>query len=369
MSILHVAKLAGVSVATVSRVINRVPNVSAETAKQVRAAMKELAYVPAEVRPGPKPGSRRTPRAHARAATIAVLTVGQPARDWLTLPLMAAAFAEITTASKERHLRLLVDEMQDADQVSALIQRREVDGAIVFRSSRLGRRGFDALLGHPVPLVWLFGAIERPVPIDHVTTDNIGVGHVAQDYLGSCGGEEVAFVTDVPEWPLMRIRGQSFCNAARDSGHRSTSYVVGTDPTTIESYGPRVVSAPTLEALVEKIATASPRPTGIFSARDRLTIQLYPLLQRRGLVPGRDVTVVSCDNQESLLSMLVPRPASVDLRPEAMGRLALSRLLHRLDHPDEVPLQIQVLPGLGKCGDPGYPAGRDGNGQNVQHPS
>jgi DNA-binding LacI/PurR family transcriptional regulator len=381
MSILHVAKLAGVSVATVSRVINRVPNVSVETAKQVRAAMKELAYVPAEIRPGPKPGSRRTPRARTRTATVAVLTVGQPARDWLTLPLMAAAFAEITTASKERHLRLLIDEMQDPEQVSALIQRREIDGAIVFRSSRLGRRGFDALLGHPVPLVWLFGAIERPVPIDHVTTDNIAVGHVAQEYLGSCGCSEVAFVTDVPEWPLMRIRGQSFANAARDSGRRSTSFVVGSDPTTVESYGPRVQSAGTLEELVEKLATSSPRPTGIFSARDRLTLQLYPLLQRRGLIPGKDVTVVSCDNQESLLSMLSPRPASVDLRPEAMGRLALSRLMHRMEHPEDVPIQIQVLPDLGRCGDPGYP-GKDGDGkagrvtseasegrQNVQHPT
>src|SRR5688572_8587945 len=174
MSISKVALKAGVSVATVSRVINRVPSVSPETAKQVRAAMKELSYVPAEIRPGPKPGSRRAPRLRSRAGTIAVLTVGQASRDWLTLPLMATAFAEITTAAKERHLRLLVDEMQDADQVSALIQRGEVDGAIVFRSSRLGRRGFDTLLAHQVPLVWLLGAIERPVPIDHVTTDNIG---------------------------------------------------------------------------------------------------------------------------------------------------------------------------------------------------
>jgi LacI family transcriptional regulator len=349
MSILDVAKRAGVSVATVSRVINRVPSVSAQTAKQVRAAMKELSYVPSEIRPGPKPGSRRTPRHRPRAGTIAVLTVGQPARDWLTLPLMAAAFAQITTESKERHLRLLIDETQDPEQVSALIARKEIDGAIVFRSSRLGRRGFDALLSHQVPLVWLFGAIERPVPIDHVTTDNIAVGHLAQEYLGSCDCEELAFVTDVPEWPLMRMRGQSFANAARDCGRRSTSYVIGSTPAVVESYGPRVVSAATLEELVERIATSNPRPTGIFTARDRLTLQLFPLLQRRGLMPGRDVAVVSCDNQESLLSLLTPRPASVDLRPEELGRLALARLMHRLDHPDDAPLQILVSPRIGTC--------------------
>jgi LacI family transcriptional regulator len=360
MSILEVAKRAGVSVATVSRVINRVPSVSPQTAKQVRAAMKELAYVPAEIRPGPKPGSRRTPRHQARAGTIAVLTVGQPARDWLTLPLMAAAFAQITTESKERHLRLLIDETQDPEQVSALIARKEIDGAIVFRSSRLGRRGFDALLSHQVPLVWLFGAIERPTPIDHVTTDNIAVGHLAQEYLASSGCEELAFVTDAPEWTLMRLRGQSFANAARDGGLRSTSYVIGGSPAVVESYGPRVQSAATLDELVERIATSKPRPTGIFTARDRLTLQLYPLLQRRGLVPGRDVTVVSCDNQESLLSVLSPRPASVELRPEELGRLALARLMYRLEHPDDPPLQILVSPGLGTCESPAA-AGRGGS--------
>src|SRR6185503_13046369 len=125
MSISKVAQRAGVSVATVSRVINRLPSVSPQTAKQVRMAMKELAYVPAEIRPGPKPGSRRTPRLRTKVGTIAVLTVGQASRDWLTLPLMATAFAEITTEAKERHLRLLVDEMPDPEQVSALIQRRE----------------------------------------------------------------------------------------------------------------------------------------------------------------------------------------------------------------------------------------------------
>src|SRR5437879_3909205 len=59
MSIVAVAKRAGVSVATVSRVLNNLDNVRAETVKQVRAAMRELGYKPPQVRRGPKRGSRR----------------------------------------------------------------------------------------------------------------------------------------------------------------------------------------------------------------------------------------------------------------------------------------------------------------------
>ena len=58
MSISKVAKLAGVSSSTVSRVINNHPRVAPETAQSVREAMQTLGYTPSETRPGPKPQSR-----------------------------------------------------------------------------------------------------------------------------------------------------------------------------------------------------------------------------------------------------------------------------------------------------------------------
>jgi len=105
--------------------------------------------------------------------------------------------------------------------------------------------------------------------------------------------------------------------------------------------------ATTLEELIDKLASRSPRPTGLFSATDRLTLKLYPMLESRGLFPGRDINVVSCDNQEAMLSFLRPRPASVDLRPDTIGQLAVARLIHRLQFPEEAALQIQVPPALG----------------------
>ena len=349
MSIIRVAKRAGVSVATVSRVINRFPGVRPQTVKQVREAMKELLYVPAAVRPGPKPGSRRPTRLRTRLGTIAVLTVGQAWRDWLTLPVFAQVFAGIAAAAKSRHMKLLVDEMPDPHQVSPLISGGQVDGAIVFWSSRLGRGDFDSLHQHPVPLVRVMGPAEGPAVIDQVTTDNIAVGHLAHQHLAECGCREMAFVAEFPAWPLMRMRGQGFANAARDAGPGLTSYVVSQNPAVIENYGPRVQAAATLEELVTRMASSAAIPRGIFSGTDLLTLKLYPLLQSRGLIPGRDVTIVSCDNQHSLLSMLAPRPVSIDLRPEEIGPLAVARLVHRLEHPDEPALEIQVPPLVGPC--------------------
>jgi DNA-binding LacI/PurR family transcriptional regulator len=82
------------------------------------------------------------------------------------------------------------------------------------------------------------------------------------------------------------------------------------------------------------------------------------LLESRGLFPGKDISVVSCDNQEAMLSLVRPRPASVDLRPETIGQLAVARLIHRLQFPEEAALQIQVPPALGVGTD--TPMTRDG---------
>ena len=58
MPISEVAKLAGVSSSTVSRVINNHPSVAPETVTSVRNAMQQLGYAPSERRPGPKPSFR-----------------------------------------------------------------------------------------------------------------------------------------------------------------------------------------------------------------------------------------------------------------------------------------------------------------------
>src|SRR5437762_251429 len=72
MSISKVAKLAGVSSSTVSRVINNHPRVAPDTAQSVRKAMQTLGYTPSERRPGPKPANR----ARSASTDVAFLVLG-----------------------------------------------------------------------------------------------------------------------------------------------------------------------------------------------------------------------------------------------------------------------------------------------------
>lgn len=342
MSIVAVAKRAGVSVATVSRVLNNLDSVRAETASQVRAAMKEIGYKPPRVKRGPKRGSRRAIRSAFSKRQLAVLTVGA-FQHWLGLPVMASVVAGVMRAAKEQDVRAILDEMPDPQTPSQIIERREVDAAIVFFMSGLDPEILTRLNGI-VPLVWVMGSEDAHADVDHVTADNCGVGQEAYRYLDDLGCRRLAFITDNPKWPFIRLRAQGFANAAGDDGKEIQHFVLGADTPQAHTYGHQLVQRDSLEALVQAIAETRPRPDGLFVATDLLLTQVFPLLQKYRVAPEQDLRIVSCDNEEQRLSVLHPRPASIHIRGEFIGRCAVRQLVYRLAHPEEPPTRMLIAP-------------------------
>jgi LacI family transcriptional regulator len=348
MSITEVANHAGVSTATVSRVLNNLPGVRAETARQVRASAEALKYVPPQLRRGGRSGGVQTSRLRRRSNSIAILTLGQ-SRDWLQLPVMAAAVAGISRGAKELGLKLMLDEMVDIDNPLPPAAGRQVDGAIVFVASRMDREKSVAaltLIGQLMPTVWVMGGGIGRSDIDHVSPDNYAIGNLAMEYLKKHGRRDVAFLTPLPRWPVMRARGQAFASAAHDAGARCSCYVLSDNSSDGEIFGRRCVVAADLSTLIERMAAASPRPTGLFISNDATTVQAYPLLNRHGLRPGDDVLIVSCDNEQIRLSGLSPKPASIDIGAEEAGWRAVHRLASRFKNPSEPPVMISVAPQL-----------------------
>ena len=93
-------------------------------------------------------------------------------------------------------------------------------------------------------------------------------------------------------------------------------------------------------------AAASPRPDGLFIANDATTALVHPMLLRRGIVPGKDILLVSCDNEQVRLGGLVPRPLSIDIGSAEVGAVAVRRLRFRIEHPSEPPILIKVAPSI-----------------------
>jgi DNA-binding LacI/PurR family transcriptional regulator len=344
MSIVSVAKLAGVSIATVSRVINDLDNVRGETADQVRAAMKQLGYTPPRVKRGPKTGRRRSTPQVLPSGQIAVLTLGG-VQNWLTMPVMASVVGGITREARELNVWAVLDEMPDPSELSPIFRRREVDGAVVFCPAGSNVADLLALHKH-VPVVWVMGGEDALVSIDHVSPDNSGIGKLAFDHLAGSGCEHFAFITDSPNWAIMRLRAQAFGNAARDAGKFVSNYLLNQPNVQREAFGGDVCVRDTLEELVVEMSNRMPRATGLFVPTDLLLTRLHPLLVEHGIWNRPDLKVISCDNENERLSMLNPRPASIDIQGEEIGRLAVRQLVQRLQRPDAPPARVQLAPRL-----------------------
>jgi LacI family transcriptional regulator len=342
MSIVAVAKRAGVSVATVSRVINDLDNVRAETVEQVRAAMQAIGYTPPRVKRGPKGGPRRAVPDCFRTGQFAILALGA-FHGWLGMPVMSSVVAGITRAAKELDLRPVLDEMPDPEAISSILRRREVDGALVFVASNVPLQKL-VQLRQELPIVRVMGGEGGPAEIDHVSADNLGIGHLAFEYLSGYGCRKLAYVSDAPDWLVMRLRMHAFASAASDAGQSVSSFLVTRQALALESYGRTARAAESLEHAIDQLAAMEPRPTGLFIPTDLLATRIYPLLIKRGILPERHIRIISCDNEEERLAMLTPRPASIDLRGEEIGRLAVRQLVGRLQRPDHPSTRVQVAP-------------------------
>src|SRR5262249_26846193 len=153
--------------------------------------------------------------------------------------------------------------------------------------------------------------------------------------------EHVAFIEATPRRLNFHERGNSFCMVAQNTD-LTVSRVTVNRQERDELYPSIANVRAWLAEAVDQLLKIQPRPTGLFVPSDRHTSLVYQLLTERGIKigpssAGGQVEIISCDNEESRLEPLSPRPASIDIGAVEIGRRAVRRLLIRLQHPEESP--------------------------------
>jgi DNA-binding LacI/PurR family transcriptional regulator len=345
MSIERVAKYAGVSTATVSRVLNSVPVVSPSTVRTVQAAIETLNYDPLEVKRGPRPGSRN--RRSTTVKMIAVVSVGVQ-RD-RPRSVSHVVIESIVRAAKQGGMRVLLDEVQELGEVGTVVSQLDVQGMVVLLADDAPMSVLDEM-NRFVPVVWAMGGHAEPVGVDHISENNTAIGYLAHQYLHGHGCRDMAFISTLPHKRHVMQRGQAILSASVAAGHSCRAFLVSEDPSIARAYGSDAVVCSNLAELIEVFAGASgatsPRPDGLFVDRDSTTARVQLMLMRQGIQPGRDLRIVSCDNDEASLSALDPRPASIDLGIAELGSRIVRRLALRIENRDEPPVFIQTMPQL-----------------------
>jgi LacI family transcriptional regulator len=331
MSINDVAKRAGVSTSTVSRVINAHPRVSADTVMTVRRAMAELGYVPSENRPGPKPHSRT----QAAKLSITFITFGSSNRG--DTPGFERLIRGVSEAVNQGAMNLSIFHHQDPNRLPERVL--ETPGHGLLLHGAVPNEEVQARLSH-IPSVWLMTNRQRPPWGDQVMPNHYEIGSLAADYLRQRGHQHLAFLNmDSAHWAF-QLYYHAFAAAAERNG-LSVSRIEQSAAESPDHWFKYDLN--TVEAVADQYLALSPRPTGLMVADDMQTALIQPALQRKGMKigPGK-VEIISVNNEQPYLIGLRPWPAAIDIRANIIGARGLSQLQWRIQNPD-VPDHIVML--------------------------
>ena len=313
MSRVEIARRAGTSPATVSRVLSNNPRVDPAVRERVLAVVRETGYVP---NPAARAlATRRNPRPGLLHRTIA-LAINDAARRKPHSPPFDRG---VLDAAEEMDLSVIVApfsaEERERGLVPPSLTRTPVDGIV----ARPGAATRYDLLRRVAPVVILGAAPTVFCPFTTVEPDTAAIIPVVADHLADLGHRWIEFVPRDMTLNLYRERAESFLGRANLRGVRAT--VADTCVDTLAEYVAEYAARP-----------AHDRPTALFASSDFLAMDLIRLLYERGLRVPEDVSVAGCDGQPAA-ERFVPPITSTGVSWIEIGRAAVRRLVQEIEHP------------------------------------
>lgn len=288
-----VARAAGVSHQTVSRVLNDHPNVRPETRDRVLAAIAELGY---------RRNSAARTLVTQRSGTVGVVTTGSfsfgPSQTLVAIEeaareagyfLTVATLRTVDADSMRQALGHLMD--QGVDGIVVIAPHAEVVDAV--RASH-----------EQLPVVVVAALADPPESVTTVSVDQALGARAVVDHLAALGHTEVVHVSGPPGW---------LDAEARAHGWREQSLLLGLgDPPVVQGDWTSACGYAVGQQMVVDGA-----PTAVFAANDHLALGLLRAFHEGGLSVPRDVSVVGFDDITGASDFIPPlttvRPGFADL--------------------------------------------------------
>ncbi len=301
-TIADVARRAGVSTATVSRVLAGLGGAGPATRERVEVAARELDYRPSGV-------ARSLKLRTSRTLGLIITDIENP-----YFPQLVRAVED--AAHGEGYALVLCNAADDPDRESFyldLLVARRMDGVIIAASS-LGRRHRAWLREPPLPVV-LVNTLARGVRLPSIASDNRAGGRLATDHLIELGHRHLGVLTAGPrnaDAPL-RLAGARDAIRAAGLGPEALSIAVG---------APDVVGG---EAAMGEVLDRNPEVTGAIAYNDLMAIGAMRAVRARGGRVPLDMSVVGFDDVD-LAAYVEPPLTTIRQSTADLGRLAVRQL-------------------------------------------
>lgn len=323
VKIKDVAAHAGVSVGTVSNVLNGRDTVSPGVVGRVRAAIDALGYVRNDA-------ARQLRAGRSRAIALVVLDVGNPF-------FAAVARGAEARAAADGYVVLLGSSGADADQERLYVDqfREQRVAGVLLTPADAGGDVVEHLAAAGIPVV-LVDEQTAGHDVCTVSVDDVEGGHLAVAHLLEQGRRRIAFVAG----PLTTRQVADRLAGAR----RAVDDVEGASLEVIETDAMTVLAG---RAAGEELRERSDRPDAVFAANDLLAVGvLQALTMLGGIRVPDDIALVGYDDIDFAAATVVPL-TSVRQPAEALGSTAVDLLLRQLDGGvDPAQRQVRFQPEL-----------------------
>ena len=304
----EIARLAGVSQATVSRVLKGDPQVNDAMRQRVLAVVQELGYVP----------DARAQSLRSQRTRLLGLVVHRAPEALAGDPFFSALIASIIEQAGRHEYHLCVDTARTARSQRAiyeeLLRTRRVDGLILVESEthdkrieRLSREGF--------PFV-LIGRYEPADAVCSVDNDNVGAAWMATDYLIRTGRQRIAFIGGPAGLTVTRDRLQGYKNALESHGL---------------SYTPRLLSFAefterSAASAMAELLSLTPPPDAVVGLDDLIALAAMREAKRHGFRIPDDIAFIGF-NDSPLCRYVEPSLTSIAVDIPALARKATEMLI------------------------------------------
>ena len=302
-----VARRAGVSAMTVSRVINGVAGVSPETRRRVERAVTELDFVPNGVARG---------LMSSKSGTLGLIVPD------ISNPFFSILVRGAETVARRAGYRVLLcnsegDLALEKQYVQDMIAHR-AEGLIIAPVGDRSKANLVPLERRNFPLVLIDRSVSG-LECDLVQADSVAGAKMLASHLLSIGHRRIAVITEPDNVSTARERLQGYNAALKAAGVKSSPSLIVR--TTADRAGGH--------AAMQQILQQDPRPTAVFAVNNMTALGAMQAIREHGLVVPKDMALVCFDDVEHL-AVLSPFLTVVNQPTEMFGTLAAQLVLERI---------------------------------------
>ncbi|MFP5236700.1 MAG: LacI family DNA-binding transcriptional regulator [Acidobacteriota bacterium] len=321
MDILQVAKRAGVSTATVSRVINGLPRVSQRTVARVRKAIEETNYIP-------NPNARSLRVGRTRLFGLIVSDVNNP-----FFPELIDAFEALAAAHDIGVIFTHTNyELERLDSCIRRMIEQKVD-AIAIMTSEMNEQSLRAVVKLGIPIV-LMNQRQLAERYPNVLVEYSTGYREALDHLLFLGHRDFGFIAGPPQLSSAQGRKRAFDTALRAHGlHVRPEWVVAGD---MRVQGGR--------AAMLELLKRTPRPTAVLAANDLMAVGALQAAHEAGVLVPEEVSIIGFDDLP-VASMVYPPLSTIRHPRRELAARAFALLQHALQEGKALP-EVMLHPHL-----------------------